>query len=538
MRAKENKHNLIDKGFSKDNDFKALMTKDIEKNTREVELFEPDNSQLLKELLSYIKPVDFQLLAYPKIIEWRKRMEELKPFIFNSDGSFNADNENEAKEYKKLEKWLSGCKVGKKHYLRDVIKQLLDVAKANDWGLCKKNDFIYLYNGAYWSDLDKEEFQYFLGKVAVKMGVDKYTGEIYTFKDELYKQFMSDAYLPTPKINKDAVLINLQNGTFEITPDGQKLREFNRVDFLTHQLPFEYNPDAQAPIFKKFLDAVLPDVDKQKVLAEYLGYLFTRGLKLEKFLILYGGGANGKSVMFDIIQALLGRENVANYSLQSLTNDNGYFRAKIANKLVNYASEINGRLQSDYLKKMVSGEPVEARLPYGQPFMLYDYAKLMFNTNVLPYEVEHSNAFMRRFLIMHFDVTIPPEKQDKKLADKIIKYELAGVFNWILEGLHRVLKNKDFTRCEAIDNALEDFKKESDSVKMFVDEFGYKVNPDKYTTIKEIYEQYRPYCMGYSFRPVNVSTLMKRLENQKILVMRKSEGNVAYITTDNNDLPL
>src|SRR5699024_7664874 len=112
------------------------------------------------------------------------------------------------------------CKIVKKHYLRDVIKQLLKVAKANDWGLCKKNDFIYLYNGAYWSDLDKEEFQYFLGKVAVKMGVDKYTGEIYTFKDELYKQFMSDAYLPTPRIDKDAVLINLQNGTFEITSTG------------------------------------------------------------------------------------------------------------------------------------------------------------------------------------------------------------------------------------------------------------------------------------------------------------------------------
>jgi putative DNA primase/helicase len=45
----------------------------------------------------------------------------------------------------------------------------------------------------------------------------------------------------------------------------------------------------------------------------------------------------------------------------------GYFRAKLANKLVNYASEINGKLEASIFKQLVSGEPVEARLPYGQP---------------------------------------------------------------------------------------------------------------------------------------------------------------------------
>jgi hypothetical protein len=58
----------------------------------------------------------------------------------------------------------------------------------------------------------------------------------------------------------------------------------------------------------------------------------------------------------------LGIDNVSSYSLQSLTNDNGYFRAKLANKLVNYASEINGKLEASIFKAMVSGEPVEARL--------------------------------------------------------------------------------------------------------------------------------------------------------------------------------
>jgi putative DNA primase/helicase len=39
---------------------------------------------------------------------------------------------------------------------------------------------------------------------------------------------------------------------------------------------------------------------------EYLGYLFVRNksLNLEKSLILYGTGANGKSVLFEILNAL------------------------------------------------------------------------------------------------------------------------------------------------------------------------------------------------------------------------------------------
>ncbi|MBA3766831.1 MAG: DNA primase, partial [Acidobacteria bacterium] len=67
--------------------------------------------------------------------------------------------------------------------------------------------------------------------------------------------------------------------------------------------------------------------------------------------------------MFDVINALLGVENIANYSLTSLSHE--YHRAKLANKLLNYSSEISTRLEADIFKRLTSGEPVEARLPYG-----------------------------------------------------------------------------------------------------------------------------------------------------------------------------
>ena len=99
----------------------------------------------------------------------------------------------------------------------------------------------------------------------------------------------------------------------------------------------------------------------------------------------------------------------------------------LGNKLVNYASEINGKMDVSIFKQLVSGEPVDARLPYGEPFTLSNYGKLIFNCNQLPTSVEHTHAFFRRFLIIPFEVTIPEEQQDKQLSEKIINSELAGV---------------------------------------------------------------------------------------------------------------
>lgn len=516
-------------------DLKRLISSEIENLSENFEHSEKTTDDILQELIKSIDKIDFNILAFPDIDTIKSKIKELEKFVYNEDGSYNKENKTEFDKYRKLEKRLNSYKLTKNHYLVSCIEQLLKIAKANNWGLCKKNGFIYLYNGSYWSEINKESFQSFLGNVSLKMGVEKFKCKIHTFKDELFKQFMADAYLPTPKTNKKNVLINLENGTFKITPTKRVLRGFNRNDFLTHQLPFEYEPDAKAPLFKKYLDEVLPDVDKQRIFAEYCGYIFIKPsvLKLEKMLILYGTGANGKSVFFEIINALLGSQNISNYSLQSLTNDNGYFRAKIANKLVNYASEINGKLETDIFKQMASGEPLEARLPYGEPFILNEYAKLIFNCNDLPKDVEHTNAFFRRFLIIGFDITIPEDKQDKELANKIINSELSGVFNWILSGLERVLKQKKFSKCLAVDNARSDYEKQSDSVKMFIDELEYKTSTD-YTTISELYRQYKDFCIEDGFYKVNKSNFMKRLRHFKIIVERKSIGNVAFISTKVN----
>lgn len=421
-------------------------------------------------------------------------------------------------------------KLETRHYLIVSIEEVLSVAIKNKWGLCKKDNFLMVFNGAFWQSIDRAELEDFLGKATEKMGVDKNLSRYYSFREHLFKQFLSSAKLTKLQDDDKSVKINLLNGTFEIIGETQILRLVDRRDFLTYQLPFNYDPQSKATLFTKYLDRVLPDVERQMVLAEYIGYLFVKAqtLKLEKVLMLFGGGANGKSVLFEIVNALLGKENVSNFSLQNLTNENGYYRAKIANKLVNYASEINNKLSTDVFKQLASGEPIEARLPYGEPFIITDYAKLIFNCNDLPRDIEQTNAFFRRFLIIPFDVTIPEGEQDKELAKKIIDKEMSGVFNWVLEGLNRLLTQKALSKCDAIEKQLESYKLQSDSVRMFIDDHNYESCVSQYTALKDMYTAYREFCNASGYRVCNIRSFSERLKNIGFEFERKNQGNVVY----------
>lgn len=415
-----------------------------------------------------------------------------------------------------------------------AVDEILRLAEYYHWGICKNKDFIYLYNGAYWFNLDSDRFMTFLGEVSHKLGIPELRSRHYEFRKKLLAQFHAVANIPPPKKESESSLINLINGTLEISGDGIKLRAFDKNDFLTYQLPFSYDPDAKAPVFQNYLETVLPHRELQDILAEYIGYVFipNNKLKLEKTILLYGTGANGKSVFFDVINALLGRENVSTYSLQNLTDKPGYYRAMIATKLVNYASEINRKLDPTLFKQLVSGEPVEARLPYGQPFIMENYARLIFNTNELPKDVEHTNAYFRRFLIIPFEVVIPEPLQDKNLANKIIAKELPGVLNWVLEGMKRLVQNKAFTQSDIVNNQIKDYKNESDTAWLFLQEMGYVPDNSNYKTLRDMYGQYRTFCSENNYRAYSNRSFMKQLKSYHFETKRISSGQVIFCKID------
>lgn len=503
---------------SKDSEFKAdkqtpllsfnSLKADIERLSNEFvtpdsgrlydEIKEKKNKdEILKSLIKQCKPVDFT--------------EKLHPTLSKEERS---DIKVKRPELKVL-----------------IVEEILQHAQQNNWSLCKQGGSCYLYNGAYWETLTDDDVKHFISSCAMRLGVKQVLAKECQFVDDLYKQFLFSAHLQPPTFEPDKVLINLQNGTFEVTTETQDLRAFNEADFLTHQLPFSYDETATAPMFQEYLDRVLPDKTAQAVLSEYAGYLFIRhgsGLKFEKCLILYGSGANGKSVFFEVLTALLGRDNVSTYQLSDLTDKTGYYRAEIADKLLNYSSEISKGMDCDMFKKLASGETFTARSPYGRPFEVRNYAKMIFNANELPKDTEQNNAFFRRFVIIPFDVTIPAEEQDKELHQKIINNELAGVFNWVLDGLKRLLSKKKFTNCNAIEETLERYRTESDSTQMFLIENNYHQSNTDRMRLSDLYQHYRSFCNDDGYRACGIRVFSERLRRKGFEVI-KSGDRYVYI---------
>lgn len=164
-----------------------------------------------------------------------------------------------------------------------------------------------------------------------------------------------------------------------------------------------------------------------------------------------------------------------------------------------------------------------------------EYGKLMFNCNELPKEVENTNAFFRRFLIIPFDQTIPEKEQDPELAAKIIRDELSGVFNWMLEGLRRLLQQRKFTRSAMIREQVEDFRRESDSVAMFLDEGGYKPDPQSCMLLKDLFYDYRSFCYENGYTPCSLRTVSRRLKTAGVHCQKRNIGVAVYVkrATDN-----
>lgn len=130
-----------------------------------------------------------------------------------------------------------------------------------------------------------------------------------------------------------------------------------------------------------FLNQVLPEKESQMILAEYLGYIFINNLKLEKCLILKGEGSNGKSVIFEIVQALLGEHNTCSYTISNLCNENGYFRAQLGNYLLNYSSELGGKISiPTCLRSLSAMNPLMHVLPMG----IHSFFVIMGNSCLTP----------------------------------------------------------------------------------------------------------------------------------------------------------
>ncbi|WP_372972427.1 phage/plasmid primase, P4 family [Marinobacter sp.] len=291
--------------------------------------------------------------------------------------------------------------------------------------------------------------------------------------------------------------VNTLNGEL-VLMDGQwHLLPHDREHYRTTQIPVEYDPKAQAPRFVQFMAEVFkddPDAgDKAQALLEMIGYTLMAHCRHEKFIILVGSGANGKSVLLSVLEALAGSENVA--GVQPSQFDRSFQRAHLHGKLANIVTEIKqGEMIDDAsLKGIVSGEPTTVEHKFRDPFVMRPYATCWFGTNHMPHTRDFSDALFRRALVVEFNNKFKPElgNCDPQLKDKLME-ELPGILSLALDAYADALTHS-FTMPDSCRQAREQWRLEADQVAQFV-EAECQDDPDGKVKPQPLFNAYRQWA--------------------------------------------
>ena len=431
-----------------------------------------------------------------------------------------------------LNKGIIGNNVASKDCYRiGFIEHLKQFAKNNNILFAKDGSIFYVYNGKYWIKISEDLLKGFLHLAAKKMGIPESLSSCVKFIKGTYEQLLESGFFEK-MVKSNVTYLNLLNVTLKIDLNGVEPVSFNPKHFLTHQLDFAYTKNCINQIWLDFLDTVLPDKDTQKTLQQAIGYLFIRDLKLEKVIFLYGIGANGKSVIFEIIKGMLSSDMMSNYSLASLTNHLGYQLADLHNKLINYGTDISMKnVDLAIFKQIASGEPIGTRQIREKAFTMNNYGKLMFNVNKLDdADIENTNGFSRRLLFVPFEHIIEKENQDKNLHKTILE-DKAGVMNWIIEGIEEVLLNEEIYISEKCDKFLDNFKRETSPIQLFLEDSQLiQTSEDTNETMdfQQVYEMYKEFCKKQGEKAVAQRNLNADLKRLGFDWKRRKQGNVWF----------
>lgn len=168
--------------------------------------------------------------------------------------------------------------------------------------------------------------------------------------------------------------------------------------FNTACLPFDYDPQADCPLWKHFLDDVmLGRADLIAMLQQWVGYLFRPDLREQKFLLCVGEGANGKGVFFEVVQALVGRDNCSQVPLCRFGNPFALWPT--FGKLLNATSESTHIIEEEaegILKAFVAGDAFTFERKYRDPFHATPTTKVMIATNALPHFNDKTQGIVAR----------------------------------------------------------------------------------------------------------------------------------------------
>lgn len=345
--------------------------------------------------------------------------------------------------------------------------------------IIKINDELHMYKDNYYCD-DTKEIEKTMLKY-IKNSTNTNRTEVLRYLDLLCK----DVRMSNPKY------IALENGIYDL--ESKKLLEFNSSYIIKNKIPWSYNPNVYSDVMDQTLNKICcNDRELRLLVEEMMGYTLFRRNELGKAFILTGQGANGKSTLLEVLEELLGEENISSVSLEEL---NHRFKTyQLEGKLANIGDDISNKYIEDNstFKKLVTGEKVNVERKGRDPYDFKNYSKLIFSANELPRINDLSSGLKRRLIFIPFNATFSKKDKDYDpfILDKLLDQEsMEYLLKLALEGLNRVLINHSFTNSAVCDEVWKEYEAINNPVISFLEDNEIENEP-----VQEVYLRYSSWC--------------------------------------------
>jgi len=318
----------------------------------------------------------------------------------------------------------------------------------------------------------------------------------------------------------DARYIAFRNGILDIT-SGEMIG-FSPDIVVTNQIPWDYNPVAYNKLTDTTLDKLAcGDPQIRALLEECVGYCFYRRNELGKAFILTGDKNNGKSTFLDVLEVLLGKNNISALDICELGDR--FNTSMMFGKLANIGDDISDNflqgVQVSMFKKIVTGNRIKAERKGLDPFEFNPYVKLLFSANDIPRMKDKTGAVLRRLVIIPFNasfskylddgITIDPEF-DVNIKYKLVQQQSMEYLIAVgIKGLLRVRSSQGFTTSVKVKCALSEYEEENNPIVAFTRLHGEEDIVNEATP--QVYRLYTVYCAENGFVPVSNITFSKNI---------------------------
>jgi len=232
--------------------------------------------------------------------------------------------------------------------------------------------------------------------------------------------------------------------------------------------------DSGCPNWLQFLSEVINgDADVISFLQRLCGYMLTGSTKEQKLFFFYGTGKNGKGTFLNTIQGIMGdyaRTASAKIFLESNQGEHATGLAGLSGARLVVSSELpaNKPWNEPVIKDMTSSDTLTARFMRGDFFDFKPTHKLFIQGNHQPTFRSVDEAITRRVVLVPFTMTIPADKVDPDLEEKL-KEEWNGILSWMIDGCLEWQTN-GLQIPEAVSKASSEYMEAEDSVGMFLEE--------------------------------------------------------------------